>query len=808
MMNEGMTPQLPKPEGESVAIPEVLPVLPVKGGVVYPNLVVPLVLTTERAQRLVDEALKNGKLIATVTQKDPHKEDAGPEDIYRVGTASLILKMMRTPDGQMRILIQGLERIQIEEFVQTEPYLKARVRVLEEREEESAEIAALKNSALQMFQEIVKHSPYLPEELANVAVNIEEAGKLADFIATYMNFKVEEKQQLLEAVEVRQRLQLLNQLLGRHLEILRLSAKIQDQVKSEMDRAQREYFLREQLKAIQKELGILDTRQKEIQELREKIEAAGMPPEVKEVALKELDRLGSIPAGSPEYPVIRNYLDWLIALPWSKETPDNLDLRRARRILDEDHYDLDRVKERILEFLAVRKLRKDTRGPILCFVGPPGVGKTSLGRSIARALGRKFVRISLGGVRDEAEIRGHRRTYIGALPGRIIQGIRQAGSRNPVFMLDEVDKIGQDFRGDPAAALLEVLDPEQNATFSDHYIEVPFDLSRVLFILTANITATIPPPLLDRMEVIEIPGYTDEEKVHIAHQYLVPRQQRENGLEDLRIIFQRRSLLKIIHEYTREAGVRELERKIGAVLRKIAVQKASGKLKQQRIVITPRRVEQALGPPLYYSEVASRQGEVGVVTGLAWTPVGGDILFIEALMMPGGRHLYLTGQLGEVMKESAEAALSLVRARAEQLGIDPKFYDKHDIHIHVPAGAIPKDGPSAGIAIFTALVSLLTQVPVDPHIAMTGEITLRGKVMPVGGIKEKVLAAHRAGIRTVILPRWNEKDLRDIPAHVRQSLRFVFVDHVDQVLQEIFGDRLPRKTRGRSKRTRTHATAP
>ena len=539
---------------------------------------------------------------------------------------------------------------------------------------------------------------------------------------------------------------------------------------------------------------MLDERTAEIEELKKKIEAAGMPEEVRAVAEKELERLSRIPVGSPEYTVSRTYLDWLVELPWSKETEDNLDIRRARRILDEDHYDLERVKERIIEFLAVRKLKKDSRGPILCFVGPPGVGKTSLGKSIARALGRKFVRIALGGVRDEAEIRGHRRTYVGALPGRIIRALRDVGTRNPVFMLDEVDKIGLDFRGDPASALLEVLDPEQNHAFSDHYLEVPFDLSHVLFITTANVTATIPPPLLDRMEVIEIPGYVEDDKVQIAKGYLIPRQIRENGLEGMRVIFQEAALRRIIRDYTREAGVRNLERKIAAVLRKIAVKVAEGKLgNHRRIVITPKSLEEYLGPPEYYSEVAARKGEVGVVTGLAWTPSGGDILFIEALKMPGKGRLYLTGHLGQVMKESAETAFSLVRSKVEELGLPPDFHEKCDLHIHVPAGAIPKDGPSAGVAIFTALVSLLTGVPVSPAVAMTGEITLRGKVMPVGGIKEKVVAAKRAGIRRVILPRWNRKDLLEVPERVKEGLQFHFVDHVDQVLRLTIGRKLKQR---------------
>ncbi|RKY99117.1 MAG: endopeptidase La [Candidatus Hydrothermota bacterium] len=774
---------------QQIKIPEELPILPIKGGVVFPNLMVPLVLTNPDSQKLIDDALAKERIIGIFTQKNEDVENPGPADIYRVGTASIILKMLRTPDGSMRVLVQGIARVRIDQFIRTDPYMVAKVEELREPEvmEEDVELSALRHNVLSMFQEIVRNTPFLPDDLITVALNIKESSKLADFIASYLPIKVPEKQQILEEVDPKERLRKLAPILGRELEIIKLSTKIQQEVKSEIDKGQREYFLREQLKAIQKELGITDEREAEVQEFKEKIEKAQMPEEVKKVALKELERLRRMMVGSPEYTVVRTYLEWLTELPWNVETEDNLDLERAQRILDEDHFDLERVKERIIEFLAVRKLKKDTKGPILCFVGPPGVGKTSLGRSIARALGRKFVRLSLGGVRDEAEIRGHRRTYVGALPGRIIQGIRQAGTKNPVFMLDEIDKIGVDFRGDPAAALLEVLDPEQNREFVDHYLDVPFDLSKVLFITTANVTATIPPALLDRMEIIELPGYVDEEKLQIAKHYLIPRQKKENGLDEFDIRFQDKAIFRIIREYTREAGVRNLERQIGSILRKIAKQVASGKLKKKRLLITPKKVEQYLGPPQYYSEVAARRGEIGVVTGLAWTPTGGDILFIEALKMPGGKNLYLTGQLGEVMKESAEAALSLVRAKSEQLGIDPKFYQHYDIHIHVPAGAIPKDGPSAGIAIFTALVSLLTEKPVDPTLAMTGEITLRGKVMPIGGVKEKVIAARRAGIKQVILPKWNEKDLREVPNYVKESIEFKFVDNVDDVLKIAFG---------------------
>jgi len=776
-------------EKTKLIIPKELPVLPVRGGVVFPNLMVPFVLKNPNFQRLVDDALSGERIIVAVAQKDDEIEEPGPSDLYPFGTASMILKMLRTPDGSMRIMVQGMVRVRIEEFIRSYPYLVARVQKIEEKEQEGVEVEALKHNILSMFKEIVSNSPYLSEELITIALNIKEPGKLADFIASYMNFPVEEKEKLLETIEPIERIKKLSPLLAREMEILRLSSKIQQEVRNEIDKTEREYLLREQLKAIQKELGILDREQAEIEELRKKIEDAKMPKNVREVSFKELDRLSRIPPGSPEYTVTRNYLEWLIELPWSVETEDNLDLERARKILDGDHYNLERIKERILEFLAVRKLKKESKGPILCFVGPPGVGKTSLGKSIARALGRKFVRISLGGVRDEAEIRGHRRTYVGALPGRIIQGIRQAGSKNPVFMLDEIDKIGLDFRGDPSAALLEVLDPEQNYAFRDHYIEIPFDLSKVFFITTANVTVTIPPALLDRMEIIEVPGYIDEEKYQIAKRYLIPKEIEENGLKDYKISIERKAIMKVIRDYTREAGVRELERKIGTVMRKLATLAASHKL-EKKVKITEKDIEEFLGPPEYFSEIKEKRSLPGVVTGLAWTPFGGEVLFVESIKMPGGRNLILTGQLGDVMKESAEAALSLVRARAKKLRIDPNFYNKYDIHIHVPAGAIQKDGPSAGVAIFSSLVSLLTGKKVPPRIAMTGEITLRGKVMPVGGIKEKVIAAHRAGIKEIVLPRWNEKDLREVPEDIKKAIKFHFVDNVDDVLKVVFDESL------------------
>lgn len=774
---------------DAIKIPDVVPVLPIKGGVVFPNLIVPLIVTDERSKRLIDDALKGDRIVLAVTQKDEKKESPLFSDLYEVGTAALILKMMRSPDGAVRVMIQGIKRMKIVEEIQKEPYLKARVEEVKEIFHDDLETQALVRNVLNTFSEIVKKANYLPSELAQVAAGIKDPGKLADFIGSYMNFKVEEKQKILEEPDVEKRLRFIFDLLVKELEVLKVSEQIQAKVKDELDKGQREYILREQLKAIQKELGIMDEKQREINELKERLEKKKLPEKVREVALKEIEKLSRMMPGSPEYIVSRNYIDWILDLPWLEETEDNLDLRRARRILNQDHYDLDVVKERIIEFLAVRKLKKDTKGPILCFVGPPGVGKTSLGRSIARAMGRKFVRMSLGGIRDEAEIRGHRRTYVGALPGRIIQGLKTAGSRNPVFMLDEIDKVGADFRGDPTSALLEVLDPEQNFAFVDHYLDLPFDLSHVLFIATANTTQTIPPALLDRMEVITLPGYIDMEKYYIAKQYLIPKQKEETGLKDYKIAFSKKAIFEIIHGYTREAGVRNLERNIGNVFRKIAKEVVEKNLKPEEvnIRITPQKIHKYLGPPKYYEETKERVNEPGIVVGLAWTPVGGDILFIEALKMKGEGKLILTGQLGEVMKESIQAALSLVRAKREKLGIEEGFHKKYDIHIHIPEGAIPKDGPSAGIAIFTALVSLFTEKIVPSDLAMTGEITLRGKILPVGGIKEKIIAAHRAGIKRVILPRWNEKNLIDIPKYVKEDLKFHFVDNVDQVTKIVFG---------------------
>jgi ATP-dependent Lon protease len=689
--------------------------------------------------------------------------------------------MFRFPDGNMRFFVQGLERVKIKRIIQSDPFIKAEVEIVKEKESKDIEMEAMMRNISSTFQKIVRLAPYLPEELESVVMNISSAGRLADFIASQLNIKAGEKQLILETLDTKERLSKLIPILAKELTILQVGEKIRSKVKTKMGKSQREYYLREQMQAIQKELGVKDEHTVEVEEFKKKIEEAKMPEEARKVAEKELARLRMIPSAAAEYTVSRTYLDWLTSLPWSKETEDVIDIKRARQILNEDHYDLKDVKERVLEYLAVRKLKKDIKGPILCFVGPPGVGKTSLGQSIARALGRKFVRFSLGGVRDEAEIRGHRRTYIGALPGRIIQRIKRAGTKNPVYMLDEVDKIGVDFRGDPASALLEVLDPEQNSTFTDHYLDVPFDLSKVIFITTANIVDPIPPALKDRMELIHLPGYILEEKVHIAKQFLIPKQMKENGLSSRYVELTDGATKKIIQDYTREAGVRNLERAIASCMRKIAKEVASGKKKKR--TITARNISNWLGPPLFYSEVKERKGEIGVATALAWTADGGTILFIEATKMRGKKGLTLTGKLGDVMKESAQAALSYVRADAERFGIKDNFFDKYDIHIHVPEGAIPKDGPSAGVAIAAALVSLFTEKPVNPEIAMTGEITLRGKVLPVGGVREKVLAAKRVGIKKVILPDWNKRDLEKMPYYVKKGLEFQFIKRTEEAIR-------------------------
>lgn len=781
-------------------IPEELPILPIKGTIVFPLIIVPLVAVKERAIKLIDDALEGDKILGLVAQKNQKKEIPGKDDVYRVGTASTIAKMLRFPDGSLRLLVQGISRIRIKEFTQEEPYLKATVEIIEERWEKGVKVEALMRNIVSMFQKLIELSPHLPEELEAIVINIEEPGRLADFIVANLNFELEDKQKILETFGPVKRLQNLTPILMKEINILELGAKIRSQVKDEIDEDQRKFYLREQLKAIQKELGEKDERTIEIEELKKKIKKAKMPKDVEKVAMKELERLGVIPVQAAEYHVIRTYLDWLVNLPWSKETKDNLAIKEVEKVLNDDHYNLEDVKERIIEFLAVRKLKKDSKGPILCFIGPPGVGKTSLGKSIARALGRKFVRFSLGGVRDEAEIRGHRRTYVAALPGRIIQGIKQAGSNNPVFMLDEVDKIGVDFRGDPAAALLEVLDPEQNNSFSDHYLEVAFDLSKVMFITTGNIIDPIPPALKDRMEIITLPGYIIQEKLEIAKNFLIPRQVKENGLSKKLIKFTDNAILEIVNDYTREAGVRNLERSIGSICRKVARKVAEGR--KTLSIVNKGNVKEFLGPAKYYSEIAERTGGVGIATGLAWTQAGGEILFVEATKMRGKKCLTLTGQMGDVMQESAEAALSYIRSNAKKFGIDGNFYDKYDIHIHIPEGAIPKDGPSAGITMSVALASLLTEKPVKPDVAMTGEITLRGKILPIGGVKEKVMAAKRAGIKEIILPEKNRSNLEEISDKVKRGIKFVFIDCIDDAIQEALErkKRNPRKTKSKRKK--------
>lgn len=766
---------------DDTKVPSELPILPLRDTVAFPNIVTPLVVARDKSVQLINDVISGSRILGLVAQKDAEVEEPQEEDLYECGTAAIILRMLKFPDGSLRILVQGISRIKLLKAVQAEPYFKFQVKSLVDNYKESTELEALKRNIAIQFQNIVTLVPQLPEELQVVVENTPHPGKLADLVASNLNLNVAEKQEILEATGVKKRLKKLTVYISRELEVLEMGTKIQDKVQTEMGKNQREYFLREQLRAIQKELGQGDERSMEIEELSEKIKEAKMPEQAEEEAMRELDRLSKMQPGAAEYTVSRTYLDWMIALPWSVSTEDNLDIESAQKVLDEDHYDLEKVKERIIEYLAVRKLKNDTKGPILCFAGPPGVGKTSLGRSIARAMGRNFVRISLGGVHDEAEIRGHRRTYIGALPGRIIQGLKTAGSNNPIFMLDEVDKIGQDFRGDPASALLEVLDPEQNFSFSDHYLDVAFDLSKVMFITTANILYTIPSALRDRMEVIDLSGYIEEDKIQIATKYLLPRQLEENGLKRKNISFQKSALRKIIQGHTREAGVRNLERQIANVCRKVARDVATGKTEKQ--TITGKNLVDYLGPEKFYSEVKERTAQSGVATGLAWTPTGGDVLFIEVSQMPGAKGLILTGQLGDVMKESAQAALSYIRSRSEDFKLSDDFFAKRDLHIHVPAGAIPKDGPSAGVTLTTALVSLLVNKPIRNDIAMTGEITLRGKVLPVGGIKEKMLAARRAGIKNVILPEKNKDDLDEIPENAKKGMTFYPVNSLEQVFE-------------------------
>jgi ATP-dependent Lon protease len=759
-----------------VEIPDVLPVLTTGPNVMYPAIVIPYVSVEERDTHAIDEAVSAGnRLLAIFAQTQaPDGSFTGP--IQPVGTAVSILRMARVHGGAVQALLQGVVRVRTVEIVQEQPTL--RVERIADVVEPSTELEALARAAVELFQKIAVLTPGMPEELVGAAGGIPSPGSLADFIAANVNLKPEQRQAILAEADVTARLRILTDFLGRELSIVEVGSKIQSQVKGDLDKRQRDFILREQLQAIQKELGEGD--QPELATLREKLDAAHLPPEARREADRELARLATLQAASPEYQVARTYLEWLGDLPWDKSTVDELDIKKAEEILNRDHYGLEKVKRRILDYLAVRKLRPDAHGPILCFVGPPGVGKTSLGQSISHALGRAFIRLSLGGVRDEAEIRGHRRTYVGALPGRIIQQLRRAESNNPLFMLDEIDKLGSDYRGDPSSALLEVLDPAQNSTFVDHYLDVPFDLSHIMFITTANVLDTIPPALLDRMEIIQISGYTDREKLEIAMRYLLPRQISETGLTDASIEISREMMMRVIDAYTREAGVRTLERQIGSVCRSVARRVAEGNT--ERVIITPELLHEYLGPPIFREELIRDKDEVGVVTGLAVTAAGGDVLFVEAVTLPGHGKLTLTGHLGEVMQESAQAALTYARSRASELNIPEKFFDEHDLHVHVPAGAVPKDGPSAGVTMATAIVSAITQRPVHKEVAMTGEITLHGRVMPIGGVKEKLLAAHRAGARTVIIPKDNERDLEDLPKDVRESMNIVLAENADEVL--------------------------
>jgi ATP-dependent Lon protease len=759
-------------------------VLPLRDTVTFPDMLIPLNVGQQRSIELINDVLRGDRSVVMLASRNPEVESPAPEDLYTVGVIGVVARMIRVPDGTLRVLIQGGQRVRIDRWVATEPYLVAEISELPDVVTESTELTALMRNVQQTFTDIVSEVPYLPEELQVMVANVDDPSVLTHLIAGALRLRTEEKQQLLEEVDVSRRLRRLSEILARELEVVAIGSKIQSQVQSELDKGQREYFLRQQLKAIQEELGEADEVQAEINELREQLMSIELPEEVRKQVDRELSRLERLQPAMAEYGVVRSYLEWIASLPWDRSTEDNLDVEHAREVLDEDHYDIEQVKERILEFLAVRSLKPDARGSILCFVGPPGVGKTSLGRSIARALGRRFERISVGGVRDEAEIRGHRRTYIGALPGVIIRAIRDAAANNPLLMIDEIDKMGADFRGDPSSAMLEVLDPEQNHSFRDHYLDLPFDLSKTIFVTTANTLDTIPGPLRDRMEVIQLAGYTEAEKLEIAKRYLVPRQIERNGLTASRIEFRDPALRAIISDYTREAGVRQLEREIGSVVRKVARQVAEGKLKR-KVTITEPRVRELLGKRRFFSETRRRTSRPGVATGLAWTPVGGEVLFIEATAMPGRGRLTITGQLGEVMQESAQAALSYVRSNAPALvpQLPEDWFATHDIHIHVPAGATPKDGPSAGVAMVTALASLLSGRPVRSDVAMTGEITLTGQVLPIGGLKEKALAAQRNKIHCVIAPALNEQDVDEIPEHLRKDLEFHFVGTVDEVLE-------------------------
>lgn len=762
-----------------------IPLLPLRGVLVFPYMVIHLDVGREKSINAIEEAMIADKELFLATQKEAQTDDPEEQDIYEIGTVAEIKQVLKMPGGTMRVLVEGLRRARIDRYLENDSLFRVQVKeIWEGAVQKSSEIEALTRTLVYQFEQYVRMSKKIPPETVVSVVSITEPGRLADVIGSHLSLRINEKQAILEAINVKRRLELLCELLGKEMEVLELERKINIRVRKAMEKTQKEYYLREQMKAIQKELGDKDDRAGEVEELREKIAQANLPEEVQEKALKEVERLEKMPPMVAEAVVVRNYLDWVLSLPWSNETRDRLDLSAAEDILNEDHYGLEKPKERILEYLAIRKLAKKMRGPILCFVGPPGVGKTSLGKSVARALNRKFVRMSLGGIRDEAEIRGHRRTYVGSMPGRILQGMKQAGSKNPVFLLDEIDKMTSDFRGDPSSALLEVLDPEQNYMFSDHYVEVPFDLSKVMFITTANSWHNIPKPLLDRMEVIHLSGYTEEEKVRIALDYLVKKQIAEHGLKAKNITISEGAIRKIIREYTREAGVRNLEREIASICRKTAREVVKDRNKS--IKVGMNNLATFLGPSRYRYGVAEKESQVGLSTGLAWTESGGDILSVEVALMQGKGRLTLTGQLGDVMKESAQAGLSYVRSRQEYLGIEADAHEKTDIHLHVPEGAIPKDGPSAGITIATALASAFSNRPVHNDLAMTGEITLRGRVLPVGGIKEKVLAAHRAGIKTIILPADNNKDLEEVPQNVKRKIEFVLVDHMDQVLERAF----------------------
>lgn len=766
-------------------IPDQLSVLPLRNSVLFPGSIIPIDVGRKKSVRLIEEAIsKERPVIAIVTQRDARTENPTEDDLYGVGCAARILKVIKLARDNFSVILQGISRVRLVDFPEQEPFIVAHVQLLQDQGTGDSEVDALVANLKDVAKRVIKLMPELPKEAAALVESVSEAGQLADMVTSNLDVTVEEKQEVLDTIGVNARLRKVLSFLTRQLEVLKVREKINTQVQEEMGRSQREYVLRQQIKAIKEELGELDESSGELDEFKEKISQAKMPPDVEKLALKQLDRLRVMQSSSAEYTVTRTYLEWLVEAPWSATTEDNLDIVNARKVLDEDHYDLEKIKKRILEYVAVRKLKSDKKGPILCFVGPPGVGKTSLGKSIARALERKFVRVSLGGVRDEAEIRGHRRTYVGSLPGRIIQGMKKAGTINPVFMLDEVDKLGHDFRGDPAAALLEVLDPEQNNSFSDHYLEVPYDLSKVMFICTANILDPVPPALRDRLEVLELPGYTRDEKLNIARHFLVPKELEEHGISSEQLDLTDTGVGGLIDSYTREAGVRSLEREIANVCRACAVKVAEG-THEGKMTVGLAELPTILGPEKFISEVAQRLCQSGVATGLAWTPVGGDIIFVEATRMPGKGNLVLTGQLGDVMKESAQAALSYVRSRARHLNVDENFLEKQDIHIHIPSGAIPKDGPSAGITLFTAVVSLLSGKCVAADVAMTGEITLRGMVLPVGGVKEKLLAAHRAGIKRILLPERNEKDLVDVPEQARKDLEIVFIRRMDEVLAHV-----------------------